>query len=317
MILSISGTDTFRSYRKLESIRAKATEKGATQQIIDFAEIVLPDTPQSVLYQLKTELTHISLFTQKRLIIIRNISILSKSLYKLIKTELKILQDTPDTIILFYDRQLIHKTHPISGLLDTLQAKSEIYNPLPKNKLSIYIKQLASEQGMVLDNQAIDYLIIETKQDAYSIEMYLNYLDNYYQNQPITLSMVQKLIPEHKDHKMFLLSEYFLKKKYGQYLELLRECQNQGEEGIVIYGYMTSQIKKALIMSFAKQKGFPYTQYIKGNPYALNKLSQSINDWTSEQLQDIYYHITQGDYAIKFEGKDSFQLLKHLVYIYS
>jgi len=316
MILSISGQDNFRSLHKFNLVRLKATQKSVIEIEFDFTDLVTVEAVNNGLAELKSSLDHFSLFREKRLIIIRNISLLPKFFYPTITSKLELARDSADRIVLFYDSQPIPKTHPINHLLTNLQAKVEVYHPLPKAKLQSYIKQMAQAQGMILDNQTCQYISVYTEQDLHAVELILNQIYNFYQTEIINLDMVKTILPSQAKQVIFKLSEYFFKKKYADYLALLRQCQQQGEEGLIVYGYLTSQVKKALIISLAQEKGLSYLDYIQGNVYGLNKLAQLTQTWDKTALFGLYQYITRGDYAIKHQGKDVFAYLENMVFEY-
>jgi DNA polymerase III delta subunit len=81
MIISISGPDTYRSREKLKSIQKLGLQKQAKQEIFSFNDIELPDTEETLLARLKQSFNTSSLFVDKRLIIIKDLIALPKTLH--------------------------------------------------------------------------------------------------------------------------------------------------------------------------------------------------------------------------------------------
>lgn len=335
MIISISGPDTYRSREKLYSIQELGIQRHAKQELFDFDEIFLPDTPEILLSRLKQSLNTSSLFTEKRLLIIRGLASLPKVLYTTIKKNLAILKDNPDTIVLFYDTTSILKTHPLTKILEQVGAKNTEYTFLSEQKIIAYIHQMSVEQGIDIKRDGIMYLISYQKAqyalaaekadnrskskssafqiDLYAIDLLLNQLNNYYENQPITVAMLQKILPQEKIYSIFSLAESIYARNYGKYIAILNFLQKQGIEGIKVYGLLLSQIKTALIIKMSQESQKQYTDYVKGHPYILKITAQNIRSWSSSDLQALYEILIQGDYEIKFEGLNPYDKLKSII----
>jgi len=334
MIISISGPDTYRSREKLKSIQQLGLQKQAKQEIFDFEDIILPETEDTLLAKLKQSFNTSSLFIEKRLIIIKDLVSLPKILYPKIKKTLKHLKDNNDIIILFYNTNNIPKTHPLSKTLIDLQAKQTQYDYLPELKAIAYMQQMSLEQGLDINKEGIMYLVEIQRQehkqnqeksgsskskqssfriDFYKIEYIFNQLHNYYGDKhTIDSQMLAKILPQEDYSSIFSLAEYIYSHNYGKYLISLNNLQKAGIEGIALYGLLISQIKTALIIKLAQEKGESYNNYINGHPYILQKTAQNIRTWSSQDLKKIYLNLIEGDFAIKFEGQDPYDKLKEL-----
>jgi DNA polymerase III delta subunit len=333
MIISISGPDTYRSREKLKSIQQLGLQKKAKQETFDFADIELPDTEDTLLAKLKQSFSTSSLFVEKRLIVIKNLITLPKTLHTKIKKTLQHCKDSSDIIVLFYDTDNIPKTHPLTkGLID-IKAKITQYDYLPEPKAIAYIHQMSLEQSIDITRDAVRYLVelqknqhkqdvekagsqskskkASFKIDFYKIEYIFNQLYNYYgDNQNITVAMIQTILPQENNASIFSLADYVYKNNYGKFLATLKNLEQMGIEGIPLYGLLTSQIKTALTIKLAQEKGKQYNEYVKGNPYVLQITAQSIRNWSSKDLKQIYLDLIAGDYSIKFEGKSPYEVLK-------
>jgi DNA polymerase III delta subunit len=334
VIISISGPDTYRSREKLYSIQELGIQKQAKQEVFDFTEIALPDTPEILLSRLKQSLNTSSLFIEKRLLIIRGLASLPKSFYTTIKKSLSILKDNADIIVLFYDTVSILKTHPLTKTLDQVKAKNTEYTFLSEPKVIAYIHQMSLEQGIDIKRDGIIYLISYQKAqytlaqeksdnrskskanafqiDLYAIELLLNKLYNYYENKPITVEMLKVILPQEQSYSIFSLAESIYARNYGKYIATLNFLQKQGIEGIKVYGLLLSQIKTALIIKMSQESQKQYIDYVKGHPYVLKITAQNIQSWNSKDLKKIYLNLIQGDYEIKFQGKNPYDKLKEL-----
>lgn len=334
MIISISGPDTYRSREKLQSIQQLGLQKQAKQEVFDFNNIDLPDTEDILLSKLKQSFNTSSLFVEKRLIIIKDLISIPKILYLKIKKILKNLKDNNDIIILFYDTDNIPKTHPLTKVLLDIKAKQTQYDYLSESKAISYIHQIGLEQEIDINREGIMYLVeIQRQQhkqelekagsskskkssfrvDFYKIEYIFNQLYNYYgDKQTIDAKMLAKILPQENYSSIFSLAEYIYSQNYGQYLISLNNLQQKGLEGIPLYGLLVSQIKTALIIKLAQEKGLQYNNYTKGHPYVLQMTAQNIRNWKSQDLKQIYLKLIEGDYSIKFEGQSPYDKLREL-----
>ena len=335
MIISISGPDTYRSREKLQSIQQLGLKKQAKQEVFDFSSIDLPDTEYTLLSKLKQSFNTSSLFVEKRLIIIKDLISLPKILYPKIKKILKNLKDNNDIIVLFYNTDNIPKTHPLTKELIDIQAKQTQYDYLSESKAISYIHQIGLEQGIDIGKDAIMYLVDYQKNqykhsqeksgsnskskkasfriDFYKIESIFNQIYNYYGGTlNITVPMIQVILTQENNDSVFSLADYIYKQNYGQYLIALKNLEQMGIEGIPLYALFLSQIKNAMIIKLAQDKGKQYTDYVKGHPYVLQMTAQNIRNWNSQDFKKIYLNLIEGDYAIKFEGQNPYDKLREL-----
>jgi hypothetical protein len=236
---------------------------------------------------------------------------------------------------LFYDTDNIPKTHPLTKVLIDLKAKITQYEYLPESKAIAYIHQMSLDQRIDISREAIMYLLNYQKQehksylekignksksqksmfriDFYKIEFIFNQFYNYYgETQNITISMIQSILLQENTDSVFSLADHIYRQHYGEYLVALKNLEQMGIEGIALYGLFISQIKTALIIKLAQEKGHQYTDYVKGNPYILQITAQNIRNWKSQDLKKIYLDLIEGDYTIKFEGKNPYDKLKEL-----
>jgi DNA polymerase-3 subunit delta len=333
MIISIAGPDTYRSREKLHSIQNLGLQKQAKQEIFDFEDVTPPNTEESMLYKLKQSFNTSSLFVEKRLITIKNLISLNKVLYPKIKKTLQTLKDNSEIIILFYNTNNIPKTHPLTKVLIDLKAKQTQYDYLPEPKAIAYIQQMSLEQELDINREGIMYLIDLQKQehkqfqekegskskkvpfriDFYKIESMLNQIYNYYgEKKNISKSMLESIFPNLDTYSIFSLTDYIYSHNYGKYLTALKYIEESGIEGIAIYGLIISQIKTALIIKLAQEKGLQYNNYAKGHPYVLQMTAQNIRNWKSQDLKKIYLNLIEGDFAIKFQGQNPYTKLREL-----
>ncbi len=333
MIISIAGPDTYRSRQKLKSIQQLGLQKQAKQEIFHFEDIELPDTEDTLLAKLKQSFNTSSLFSEKRLIIIKDLVLLPKALYPKVKKTLQTLKDNSEIIIVFYNTNNIPKTHPLAKTLIDLQAKQTQYDYLPEPKAIVYIQQMSLEQGLDINREGIMYLIDLQKQehkqtqeketnkakkspfriDFYKIESMFNQIYNYYgEKHNISKSMLELIFPNLDTYSIFSLTEYIYSHNYGKYLTALKYIEKSGIEGIALYGLIISQIKNALIIKLAQEKGLQYSNYTKGHPYVLQITAQNIRTWNSQDLKKIYLNLIDGDSAIKFQGQSPYDKLREL-----
>lgn len=333
MIISIAGPDTYRSREKLHSIQNLGLQKQAKQEVFDFEDIMPPETEESILAKLKQSFNTSTLFIEKRLIIVKNLINLNKALYPKIKKTLQTLKDNSEIIVLFYNTNNIPKTHPLTKVLVDLKAKQTQYDYLSEPKAIAYTQQISLEQDLDINREGILYLIDLQKQlykqaqekegskskkvpfriDFYKIESMLNQIYNYYgEKQNINKSMLENIFPAEDKYSIFSLTDYIYSHNYGKYLTALKYIEQSGIEGIAIYGLIISQIKNALIIKLAQEKGKQYNDYAKGHPYILQITAQNIRTWNSQALKKIYLNLIEGDYAIKFQGQNPYAKLREL-----
>ncbi len=313
MILMYHGKDRFRSLQKVTNLRAHAESKGVAYLEYDFEELAVGVLPRQALLRLEQDLETQSLFVEKRLIVVRGVESLNAGDTEYFCSHILHRTTSEEVVLCLYFVDKIAKKNLVYKALQKIGAKIDESTPYKGDKLTAYVQKMAEEAGMLLTRDSAEALISLGNNDLFHISTELNRVINFFaEEDSITPQMIQSLHTQKKEQKIFGLSEYLLTRKYPQMIQLIYQLKSQGQEGIPTMAYLSSQIRKALLMRDAAERGVSRDDAVEGNAYALSILERQASQRTVVELQELYAQITELDYQVKFEGLNPFDGLIQL-----
>lgn len=314
MILCIHGKDRYRSLAKLQSIRQMADSKGAKYIEYDFGEGDYALKPELALRKLSQDVATNSLFQEKRFIVVKSLAEISKDQHKYIKEYISKLPVHSDSILMFFEQGKLAKAHALYKAVEKLGAKIDEFPALTGQKLSAFIQKELHQYGSSADGGAVQAILDQTGPDSFAIANMVNLLVNFYPDEPIlSRTQVDAVYHQEPEQKIFGLSEYLLTKKYSQFLKLLRYQERIGEEGIRTFGFIVSQVRKAVMIQDLSLRGQKPDSVLDGNSYGIQILDRQTKTWSPTDLRQLYRDMAEIDHSIKYEGLNAYEALRGYV----
>lgn len=315
MILCLHGNDTFRSKQKFRAIYEHAQDKQAKYVEYDIPHLTYSQSLSQILYQCKQELHMKSLFAEKRLFVIRNL-LQTPITHQHIIDLTGHFEELTDIVLVIFEEQKIPKNHILLKSLSQKQAKIEEFSPLKGSKLYQFIQKQSATYSSALDQPALNYLTTQYGSDLYAINMILNKAHNTYPKElSITKDMIEKVSPYQAQTNIFLLSQYFLQNKNREMYTLITTLEEQSTdkigEGMQAVAFLTSQVRKALLIQDLHSQGQDYHQ-LQGKTYGLDMLFKHSKHLSQEHLKHDLYTLSQLDQNIKHHGTPPYQALSTL-----
>jgi DNA polymerase III delta subunit len=315
MILCLHGNDTYRSKQKFRAIYDHAQKKQAKYVEYDLPDLTYNQSLSQVLYQCKQELHMKSLFSEKRLFVIRNLLQTSIS-HKHITDLSDHFQELSDIVLVILEEQKIPKNHIFLKKLTQNQAKIEEFSPLKGGKLYQFIQKQAAHYSTTLDQAALNHLTTQYGSDLYPINMVLNKVYNCYPEEiNITQEMIETVSPYQEQANIFLLSQYFLQGKYSEMYLLITTLESHSTdkigEGMQAVALLISQIRKALLIQNLHSHGQDYHQ-LQGKTYGLDMLFKHSKHLSQKDLTYTLEVLSELDKDIKHFGTPPYQALRTL-----
>lgn len=316
MILCLHGNDRYRSKQKFRAIYDQARKKHAKYVEYNIPDLTYSQSLSQVLYQCRQALHMKSLFSEKRLFVIRNL--LQTSITNQHITDLTShFEGLNDIVLVLFEEQKIPKNHILLKRLNEKQAKIEEFTPLQGGKLHQFIQKQAATYSSTLDQSALHYLTNQYGSDLYAITMILNKIHNTYPEElSITQNMIAKVSPEQNQTNIFLLSQYFLQAKYSEMYTVITTLEHQSTdsvgEGMQTIAFLISQVRKALLIQDMHTQGQDYHQ-LQGKVYGLDKLFKQSKHLELSQLKRDLQSLSLLDKDIKQKGTPPYEALRTLV----
>ncbi len=244
-----------------------------------------------------------SLFTNKKLIIIKNI-LANKS--ETVRFEfynyLKNLKKTDD-IIIFSDSTLPpqYKKNKLFKLLRKQQFVQE-FVPLNDTSTKEFIKKFVSEKKGKISTTAINKLQILLKEDLWQISNNLNILINLRKDEEITISDVDNFIIGETSENIFALIDAISNKNTKLALKLFEQELEAGQSENLLFHMVIRQFKILLQISKELENKSTTKQIaskLKIHPYVAQKGSAQAKNFSTSKLKNIFSYLLDLDYQIK------------------
>ena len=265
MIILLYGEDGYRSRRKLKEIIELYQAKHKTglnlvrlkEEDLDFGEI-------------KKEIEAVSMFDEKKLIILENIfknKIFLESFSDYAKKNK--LKENKDVVLVIYQEGKLALTP-----WKTWLTMFEEFRPLTGTELSNWLKKEVAERKINISLAAANKLIAHVGNDLWQLNNELNKLGSYKVNQPINEEDIDLLVGAKIEVNIFKTLDALARKDKKTALKLLHEHLNQGEKEVYLLTMFVYQLRGLLKLKDLVARGTPYYSLAKRSglhPYAVKK----------------------------------------------
>lgn len=292
MIIFLYGKDSYRSREKLKEIIAsyqKIHKSGLNLKYFDC------NNPEDV----KNELQTISMFKEKKLIVLNNIfSNLEKE-----KELLDIIKKNKNSedIILIHEESKVNKGGSLYKFLKKY-SKSQEFDLLEGEKLKNWLKKEFLRYQKEVSPKVIDKLISFIRNDLWQLSNEVKKLVNYKLKDKIELKDVELLVRPKIETDIFKTIDAIAQKNKKRAITLIHKHLEKGDNPLYLLSMINFQFRNLLIIKdlIEKHKSYPVILKIsKLHPFVVKKNWQLANQFTLNDLKKIYQKIFQIDLSIK------------------
>ncbi|HUT96122.1 MAG TPA: DNA polymerase III subunit delta [Candidatus Paceibacterota bacterium] len=295
MLIFLYGQDIYRSKEELRRMIEKNRE--ADSDWFDFIRIDASDKQVEIFKELKQTTDTISMFSQKKLIIIEDVFSLNRESQDEILEFLKKkkIEDDKDITIIFWTSEADVK----NNLFKYLKSKAEAgeFKPLQGAQLKKWIKDFIDKQKGLIDNSAVDKLIERVGNDLWRMSNELNKLFSH--NKTIHLENVELLVRPEIDLNIFQLIDAIGHKQKTKVLSLFGQYIKSEESEYYLLSMIAYQIRNLI-----KVKTTKAIELLGLHPFVARKSSQQSENFTFEELKKIYHQLMIIDFESKLGKTD-------------
>lgn len=233
----------------------------------------------------------ISMFNEKKLIVIENIFSAPQDVQKEILGFLKNKKTEKDENItmIFWTEESDEKNELFKFL--KAAAKIQEFKELRGVQLRNWIKDYVSEQDGKIDTRALDKLIEYIGGDLWRMTNEINKLLNY--NNEIQSESVELLVKPEIDLNIFDLVDALGQKNKVKALNLFNQHLGKGADEFYILSMIIYQLRNLI-----KIKSTPVAK-LGLHPYVIRKTLYQAKNFTFEELKKIYYQLMTIDLEAK------------------
>jgi len=312
MIIFLYGQDSYRSRKKLNEIieQYKKTHKSGLnlryfEDKLDFED-------------LKNELQTVSMFEEKKMLVLRNV------LDSLKKEEgfidfLKKIKDS-DNLLIFYEEKDADDRTSLAKFLKK-EAKSQQFDLLTGAKLKSQVKEELEQYQAKIDPLALEKLIEYVGSDFWQMANEIKKLVNYAKGRIIEVKDIELLIKPKIEPEIFKTIDAVSYKtgfssNRKRALELIHNHMEKGDHPLYLLSMINFQFRNILLVKDLLERSQPYYTILKAtklHPFVVKKSYEQANKFTLAELKSIYRKIFQTDLAIKTGRLDPALALELLI----
>jgi DNA polymerase III subunit delta len=303
MIIFLYGEDEFLSSRKLAEIKQKFADKNNPAQagLFDFAE------KDFDLDSLALDATSGGLFSDKKLIVIKNILASKKSpgsenFENFLKRKNK--GDFKDVILVFWEGKKFGKDSKIYKFLQKNSKKQE-FSFLEGARLTSWIGQEVkkrSEGTMTIGKGAAEKLASFVGENSFLLSSEMDKLVAYRGKGEISSSDIDLLVKAKVDTDIFKTVDALARRDKKEAFSLLHGHLNSGDDPFYILSMFFYQFRNLVKIKPLSEKGFSPKDIavkIKMHPYVARKSLEQARNFSGENLKNLYQRLCDIDFETK------------------
>jgi len=296
MLFFLYGQDNYRSRQKLNELieENKKTHKNSLN-------LRVFDCEMADFQDFKNELEIISMFEDKKLIILKNIFSGDKFGEAFLCYQEKLLADKKDIVIVYEDKEPDRRKALFEFLKEN--AKCQEFELLEGRSLLSWAKNELEKLGAKIEPDALEELLVSCGSDLWRLSNEIKKLASFKRGKDsLRVNDVNLLVQSESETDIFKTIEAVAQKNKGLALKLLHDHLSQGEPPLKILAMISFQFRSILSVKDLLEKGIPYYSIAKRSglhPFVVKKTYQLCRKFSFLQLKKIYQKIFQADLDIK------------------
>jgi DNA polymerase III delta subunit len=313
MIIFIYGTDSFRSWQKINELKKKFRDK------IDSSgsNIAFMEEDNFSMSEFRQQLLSAGLFTKGRMLIIKNI--LSKGIDKDMQQEIqKVLTLAGDNVVVwwehFKDNDIYKKVKQNPLFIFLLKQKFvQEYNILTGIRLDQWVQSRALELGTSIKSVAVKNLVAQIGDDLWQLNNELLKISLYTKNKEIGIEDIEEMVNASLGSDTWDFLYQLSHKNKKESIKLLEEQLAVGVEPIEIMSRMVWQFRILLLVKESlitrTLTSTELSQILGLHPYVVQKTLSVVKHFTLSELKFFFTSLSQIDLKIKIGQGDPAALL--------
>ncbi len=314
MIIFLHGPDSYRSRQRLkfyrEGFKKKYDPQGLNIEVLEGEKLKLEE--------FRNKLGNQGLLVKKRLVIVEEL--IGKNKAKKIQEEitayLKENRLSEDEILIFWEEDLSggwskgkKKSGATGKLVKYLQkeAKMEEFELLTGHKLSAWAEREFNKKRGRIEKPALNLLVALVGSNLWQMNNEIEKLINYKKGKIIDKEDVSMFVKAKYDTDVFKLTDMIAEKKGKAALKLIRDQIMSGENELYLLAMLTRLFRILVqVKEVSKEENNHYTiaSRLKLHPFVAQKSLAQVNNFTLNELKEIYGKLLEIDLKIKTSQTD-------------
>ncbi len=294
MIIFLYGPDSYRSKQKLDEIVLHYKESGKSGLnliTLDAGEINFADFYDNFKIS--------SMFAEKKLIILKNV-FANKNFQEDFIKEVKSIETLKDVVLVYENEAPDQRLKLFKTLLKG--CKCQEFSFLSGLNLRRWAQEEFQELGQKINVDALDLLLNYAGSDLWRLSGEINKLSNFKKGEVVKKDDVELFVKPRIEVDIFKTIDALAGKNKKLALALLHKHLDGGEVPLYLLSMIAYQFKNLLVVKELAQKGLMYASIVKKSglhPFVVKKTYYACNQFSFEELKNIYQKIFQVDFDIK------------------
>ena len=311
MLIFLYGQDTYRMHEKLNEIienYRKAHKSGLSLKYFEEEKFNLNE--------ITNEVQTVSMFEEKKLIILKNLSAVTRAAVKGGKEDssslttqvddgllefLKKIKNSEDTNIVIYEENKIKATSPLVKFLKN-NAKTQEFSMLEGEKLKNWVRKKFLTYEVEVASGVVEKLINFVGNDLWQLNNEIKKLVNYKLRRVVEEKDIDLLVKPKIESDIFKTIDAIAQKNKKQALTFLHKHLEKGDNPLYLFSMINYQFRNLLIIKDLIERNRPYYAILKTanlHPFVVKKSYEQAGKFSFPELKKIYQKIFQVDLAIK------------------
>lgn len=294
MIYFLYGEDLYRSKRKLDEI-----VEGYKKVYKSGLNLIYIDAKEKEFEAMANSLKIVSMFREKKLIILKNVFSDQKFQEDLLK-EIKKLKELKD-IIIVYEKEKIDGRNKLFKALNK-ESKSQKFSLLQNSQLLSWIRKELEKNNSKADSAAAGLLMEYVGNNLWRMENEIKKLSDYKRGGAIKREDVELQVRPKIEVDIFKTIDALAVGDKKQALSLLHKHLEYGQNPFYLLSMISYQFRNLLAIKELVEKKYPYAAIAQKSglhPFVARKSYYLCSRFSFEQLKKIYLKIFQADSDIK------------------
>jgi len=297
MLIFLYGIDTYRSKQKLREI-----VKGHRKIHKSGLSLIVLDIKEKSFHDFDNQIRSISMFQEKKLIILKNAFLDSDFKEKFLKKK-EDYKKTKD-IIIFFEEQAPLKNDPLFKFLKEY-GKSQVFEFLSGYELKNWAKKEFENYGGEIEPSALEKLVDFIGNDLWQFSNEIKKLSFFAKGRKVIQEDVELLVRSKVETDIFKTIDALAERNKKKALFLTHKHLEKGDSPFYLLTMINYQFRNLLIIKSQGKKYIAQSEIsslskkLGLHPFVVRKSSWHIKRFTIEELKKIYQKIFQADYNIK------------------
>ncbi len=322
MFLFLYGKDTYRSLKKLQEIIERYKKIHQTGLNLRYY-----DCQNSGFEEFEHNIQSVSMFKEKKLIVLKNIFLNSEFKEKILDV-LKKIENTED-VILFYEKDKVNKADSLFKFLKKT-AKCQEFDTLSNKELENWIKKEFEKYNSKIENQAIQQLINFVGNNLWQLSQEIKKLCTYKFNTTrsvlVVLKDIELLVAPRIETDIFKTIDAIAQKDKKRAIFLIHKHLEKGDAPLYLLSMINFQFRNLLLVkdylsshsegvqpNNQRTSSFGRVKIPGMHPYVAQKSCYQAQKFGLDVLKKIYQKLFKVDRDIKTGRVDPIMAIDMLI----